>query len=121
MGLTPPLGRRLRSAFSFVYRLARRFAVVIGVTVAVIVVSTLTIDLGPVLRARAERAGSDWFERQLTIGRLGVHLARGRFVIEDLRIEGMLPGEPPWLVAKHIEVALTWGALIGREVLVDEI
>ena len=47
---------RLRSAFGFVYRLARRFALVIGVIVAVLVVSTLTIDLGPALQG-ARRAG----------------------------------------------------------------
>ena len=113
--------QRLRSASSFVYRLARRFALVIGVLVAVLVVSTLTIDLGPALKGRAERAGSNWLERKMTIGRLGVHLARGRFVIENLQIDGMLPGEPPWLTAQRIEVSLTWGALLGREVLLDEI
>ncbi|HEX4914193.1 MAG TPA: translocation/assembly module TamB domain-containing protein [Vicinamibacterales bacterium] len=112
---------RLGAAFRTVYRYARRFAVTIGVVVAVIVVSTLTIDLGPVLKARAERAGSNWLERQLTIGRLGVHLGRGRFVVEDLRIGGMLPHEPPWLEAKRIEVSLTWSALFGREVLLDSI
>ena len=112
---------KLRSAFLFVYRLARRFALVIGVVVAVLLVSTLTIDLGPALRARAEIAGSNWLERKLTIGRLGVHLGRGKFVVEDLRVEGMLPGEPPWLVAKHIAVSLTWGALLGREVLLDDL
>ncbi|MDP3719140.1 MAG: translocation/assembly module TamB domain-containing protein [Acidobacteriota bacterium] len=115
------IGNQLRSAFAIGYRLARRFALVIGIVVAVVVVSTLTIDLGPALRARAETAGGNWLERKLTIGRLGVHLARGRFVIEDLRIDGMLPGEPPWLTAKRIEVSLTWGALFGREVLLDEI
>ena len=112
---------RLRAAFTRVYRFARRFAVVIGIIVAVVLVSTLTIDLGPVLRARAETAGSNWFERKLTIGRLGVHLGRGRFVLEDLRVEGMYPGEPPWLVAKHIEVALTWSAMLGREILIDDV
>lgn len=121
MTQTSPITSRLRSAFSFVYRLARRFAVVIGVVVAVVLVSTLTIDLGPALRGRAERAGSNWFERKLTMGRLGIHLGAGRFVIEDLRIEGMLPGELPWLVAKHISVSLTWSALFGREVLLDDI
>ena len=115
------IGSQLRSAFTFVYRLARRFALVIGVIVAVLLVSTLTIDLGPALRARAETAGSNWLERKMTIARLGVHLGRGKFVIEDLRIDGMLPGEPPWLVAKRIEVSLTWSALFGREVLLDDI
>ena len=61
MTQTAPVASRLHSAFSFVYRLARRFAVTIGVVVAVILVSTLTIDLGPALRARAESAGSNWF------------------------------------------------------------
>ena len=98
---------RLGAAFRTAYRYARRFAVTIGVIVAVIVVSTLTIDLGPALKARAERAGGNWLERKMTIGRLGVHLGRGRFVVEDLRIDGMYPNEPPWLEAKRIEVSLT--------------
>ena len=112
---------RLRSFFGGAYRYGRRFAVTIGIVVAVIVVSTLTIDLGPALKARAETAGGNWLERKLTIGRLGVHLGRGRFVVEDLRIDGMLPNEPPWLVAKRVEVSLKWGALLGREVLLDVI
>ncbi len=112
---------KIVNALRTTYKYARRFAVTIGVIVAVVVVSTLTIDLGPVLRARAEREGSNWLDRKLTIGRLGVHLGRGRFVVEDLRIEGMYPNEPPWLVAKRIEVSLTWSALFGREVLLDSV
>ena len=104
-----------------VYRYARRFAVTIGVIVAVALVSTVTVDLGPLLKARAERAGSNWLERELTIGRLGVHIARGKFVIEDLRIGPMRPNEPPWLEAKRIDVSLTWSALLGREILLDSI
>ena len=113
--------QKLGAAFRTTYRYARRFAVTIGVIVAVIVVSTLTIDLGPAVKARAEKAGSDWLERTMTIGRLGIHLGRGRFVVEDLYISGMHPHEPPWLVAKRIEVSLTWSALVGREVLLDNI
>src|SRR5688572_7448986 len=112
---------RLVAAFRTAYKYGRRFAVTIGVVVAVLVVSTLTIDLGPVLKARAERAGGNWLDRKMTIGRLGVHLGRGRFVVEDLRIDGMFPDEPPWLEAKHIAVSLTWSALFGREVLLDSI
>ena len=113
--------QKLGSAFRTTYRYARRFAVTIGIVVAVIVVSTLTIDLGPAVKARAEKAGSDWLARNMTIGRLGIHLGRGRFVVEDLYISGMHPNEPPWLVAKRIEVSLTWSALVGREVLLDNI
>jgi hypothetical protein len=104
-----------------VYRYGRRFAATIGIIVAVVLVSTVTIDLGPMLKARAEKAGSDWLERELTIGRLGVHIARGKFVIEDLRIGPMLPNEPPWLEAKRIDLSLTWSALFGREILLDSV
>jgi hypothetical protein len=83
------------------YRYGRRFAVTIGVIIAVVVVSTLTLDLGPVLRARAETEGSKWLERTMTIGRLGVHFGSGKFVVEDLRISGMYPNEPDWLEAKR--------------------
>ena len=107
-------GRRL-------YRYGRRFAVAIGVTVAVLVVSLLTLDLGPLLKARLELEGGKWLERTLTIGRLDVRLASGKFVIEDLRISGMYPNEPDWLEAKRIEVSLTWSALLHREVLLDSI
>ena len=69
------------------YRYGRRFAVTIGVIVAVLLVSLLTIDLGPAVKARAEGFGSNWLERKLTIGRLGVQIGRGRFVIENFRIE----------------------------------
>ncbi len=117
--------RRARAAAGragrLVYRYARRFAVTIGVIVAVVVVSTLTIDLGPYLKARAEKAGGDFLQRKMTIGRLGVHIARGRFVVENLRIDGMFPNEPPWLEAKRLDVSLTWTALLKREILLDSI
>lgn len=124
---TPEVGRggRIRAAVVAAgrraYRYGRRFAVTIGVIVAVVVVSTLTVDVGPLLRARAEKAGGDWLERKMTIGRLGVRIGSGKFVIEDLRIDGMFPNEPPWLVAKRIDVSLKWSALLHREVLLDSI
>ena len=104
-----------------VYRYSRAITIVVAVTVAVALVSVVSVDLGPALKARAERAGGNWLDRALHIGRLGVQLGRGRFVIEDLVIDGMRPGEDPWLVAKRVEVSLTWGALLHREVLLDSI
>ena len=103
------------------YRIGRRFAVTIGIVIAVLVVSTLTIDLGPAVRARAERAGGNWLNRNMTIGRLGIRIGSGKFVVEDLRIDGMYPNEPPWLVAKRIDVSLDWLALLHREVLLESI
>ena len=103
------------------YRYGRRFAVTIGIVIAVLVVSLLTIDLGPAVKARAETAGGNWLERKMTIGRLGIHLGSGKFVVENLRIDGMYPNEPPWLEAKRVDVALDWSALFHREVLLTSI
>jgi hypothetical protein len=126
--VTPPeMGRlaRVRAAVGVAgrtaYRYGRRFAVAIGIIVAVLLVSTLTIDLGPALRARAEKAGGDWLERKMTIGRLGVHLGSGHFDVENLLIGGMYPGEPPWLEVKHLDVSLDWSALLHGEVLLTSI
>ena len=111
----------VRTVFGAFYTLTRRTTVVIAVTIAVVLATSVTIDLGPALKAQAEKGGGAWLQRTMTIGRLGVRLAQGRFVVEDLRIEGMLPGDPPWLVSKHIEVSLTWGALLHGEVLIDSV
>lgn len=110
--------RRLAAA---AYRYARTIVIVVAVSLAVLLVSVVSIDLGPALKARAERAGGNWLDRTMRIGRLGVQLGRGRFVLEDLVIEGQRSGEEPWLTARRVEVSLTWGALIHREVLLDTI
>jgi hypothetical protein len=54
-----PFKTRLRNAAAALYRYTRRFAVTIGVIVAVILVSTITIDLGPARRpSGAAESGS---------------------------------------------------------------
>jgi translocation and assembly module TamB len=50
-----------------------------------------------------------------------VEIGRGRFVLEDLRIEGLTPDARPWLVAKRVDVSITWDALWNSEVLIDTI
>jgi hypothetical protein len=113
--------KRIAAASRAAYRYVRVTVIVVAVTIAVTLVSAVTIDLGPSLRERAERAGSNWLTRPMHIGRLGIHIATGRFVVEDLRVEGLTPDDEPWLVARRIDVAVTWGALFGREVLIDTI
>jgi hypothetical protein len=103
------------------YRHLRAVVAIVAIVIAATLVSVVVVDLGPALRERAERAGSNWLARPMHIGRLGVLLGPGRFVIEDLRIEGLTPESRPWLEAKRIEVSLTWRALFNREVLVDTI
>jgi hypothetical protein len=111
----------IRKFLRAVYRHVRLLVIIMAIAVAVALVTVVTIDLGPWLRVQAERGGSSWLDRPMHIGRLRVHIARGRFIIEDLRVDGLTPDAEPWLVAKRVDISLTWRALVGREVLLDTI
>jgi hypothetical protein len=89
------------------------FALIVALLAAGIVVS-LTIDLGPALRAQAESAGSKYIERPLHIGRLGIHLFSGKVLVDDLRIDGVHAADRPFFTAKQIAVSLDWLPLVAR-------
>lgn len=98
-----------------VRRRVRDLAVGALLTVALLVVTiaiTFTIDLGQVfggaVKQLAERYGTKSLERPLHIGRLGIQIARGRFIVEDLRIDGLEPKDTPFFTAKTILVDLPW-------------
>ena len=55
-----------------------------AVILAVAFVTTLSVDLGPVRKARAEKAASDYMQRPMHIGRLSVHLWRGQLALAQL-------------------------------------
>ncbi|MCY4123443.1 MAG: hypothetical protein OXG72_21250, partial [Acidobacteria bacterium] len=84
-------------------------------------VSVTTIDLGPSLRAQAERAFADYIDRPVTIGRLSTYLAPGRFLLEDLEIGGLNPGDRPFFQAEQLTISTAWGPLLQGEVLVDAV
>ncbi len=88
---------------------------------AVAFVTTITVDLGPVLRQRAETAGSNAIKRPMHIGRLGVHLWRGSFAVDDLVIEGLTPQSRPFFTARHIDVSMPWTTLFTRRIVFDAI
>ncbi len=79
----------------------------IAILSAAIVVS-LTIDLGPYAREYAERAGSRYLDRPLRIGSLRIRLLTGQFLVDDIRIDGLHPGDRPFFTAKRIAVSLDW-------------
>ncbi len=110
---------RIRSHLAF--RFTRFGVAALAVTLAVAIVSTLTIDLGPGLRALAEREGSKRVGRAMRIGRLGVRLFTGKFVLEDFSIAGLSPEDRPFITAKRIDISLAWDAMFHREVLLDSI
>ena len=101
--------------------IVRRVVITCAVILSVAFVTTVSVDLGPALRAQAERGGSAFLQRPMHIGRLGVLLWRGRFFVEDLVIEGLTPQSRPFLVAKRIDLSMPWSTLFNRRVVFDAI
>src|SRR4051812_37000107 len=97
---------RVRSHFAF--RFTHLGVSIFAMVLAVAIVTTLAIDLGPGLRGLAEREGSRRIQRPMHIGALSVRLFNGKFVIEDFTIEGLAPTDRPFLRAKRVEVSLSW-------------
>src|SRR5918993_1436960 len=85
-------------------RLSLGLLAIIVAVLAGVVVTFFTVDLGPSVRARAEREGSRFIQRPIHIGRLSAKVTPGVFVVEDLVIEGLQPTDRPFLRAKKIQV-----------------
>ncbi len=94
---------------------------VLAALVAALLVASLTIDLGPSLRTRAETAGSKYLERPMHIGGLRVELLTGTFEVDDLVIEGLAPTDRPFLKAKRILVNLPWWSIFSRELIIENV
>jgi hypothetical protein len=101
-------------------RILRRIVATCAVILAVVLVTTVTVDLGPSLKARAEREASTYMGKSMHIGRLSVHVWLGRFVLEDVVIDG-LPGNKPFLVARRIDISMPWSTLFTRRVVFDAV
>ena len=99
----------------------RRSVIITAVILAVAFVTTISVDLGPALKGLAERQGSRFLKRELTIGGLSIRLALARFEFTDLRISGPTPEHPPFLTAGKITVSMFWSTLVNRRVVIDAI
>jgi autotransporter translocation and assembly factor TamB len=102
-------------------RVLRRTVATCAVILAVAVVTTVTVDLGPAAKSYAESYGSQYLERPLRIGRISFRLWTGRFLFEDLRIDGISPSARPFLEAKRIELAVPWSTLFNRRFVISAI
>ena len=95
------------------------------VAIALVVATALVglrIDLGPAVRTMAEAAGSRYVHRPMHIGRLGVHLWTGGFVVENLVIEGLKPTDAPFFTARTIHVSLPWWRILtAREITIESV
>ena len=81
---------------------------------AAAIVTSLTVDLGPAVRRKAESAASDYIERPLHIGSLKIRLLTGKVLVENLTIDGLHPGDRPFFTARRIEVGLDWAPALAR-------
>ena len=63
----------------------------VAAILAVAIVASLTVDLGPAARRALETQGSKYIERPMRIGRLSIHVLTGKYVIEDMIIDGLHP------------------------------
>ena len=102
-------------------RIVRRVVATCAVILAVAFVTTVSVDLGPSLKGQAERAATSYMGRPMHIGRLSVHLWLGRFVLEDIIIEGLAPEDRPFLIADRISVSMPWSTLFNRRVVFDAV
>ncbi len=102
--------------------IVRRTFTVASVILAVRVVLSVTMDLGPALRERAEREGSNYLKRSMHIGELSVRLWDGAYVVRDLQIDGLTPTSRPWLTAREIVVRMpNRRSLFSRQIILDSI
>src|SRR5207342_1290827 len=86
----------------------------VAAILAAAIVASLTVDLGPAARRAAETQGSKYIERPMRIGRLSIHLLTGTYVIEDMIIDGLHPGDRPFFTAKRISIAMDWANAMRR-------
>jgi hypothetical protein len=99
-------------------RILRYLGIGAVITVAVLAVAvfvTLRIDLGPSLRALAEREASNYTGRAIHIGGLSVRVARGRFEINDFSIGGLKPSDRPLFAAQTLSISMDWAKAVARQ------
>src|SRR5215218_10361136 len=110
-----------RSLRRRVPRLVVRLGAVVLAVVTALIVTGLTVDLGPAVRRRAEQEGSKYLLRPLHIGRVSARLLPGVFVFDDLMIEGLTPADRPFLTARRITVRLPWWSIVTRRLIVESV
>jgi hypothetical protein len=102
-------------------RVVVRLGAVLLAVVVALLLTAVTIDLGPAVRTRAETEGANYLRRPLHIGRVSARLIPGVFVFDDLVIEGLTPADRPFLTAKRVTVRLPWWTIATRRLLVESV
>lgn len=83
---------------------------------AAVLLSLVTVDLGPAVKGFIEREASTYLNRPMQVGRVRATLWPGRLVLEDVRIQSLTPEAEPFLIARRVWVDVPWQSLLRREV-----
>jgi len=100
---------------------ARRAAMIALALLAAAIVTSVTVDVGPSVRARAERLLSAEIQRPSTIAGLSIRLFDGSLVVRGLRIEGLDARSEPFMRAAEVRVSIPLWALLRREVRISSV
>ena len=93
-------------------RAVLRFLSILAILLAVAIITTVSVDLGPALRARAAKAGGNYLKREMTIGGLSVRLLTGTFIVDDLLHRRAAPRRSP---VPHGEADRDLAAALGAD------
>jgi len=111
----------LKALAGGVLRHSKRAAVLALALIAAGIVTSFSVEVGPLLRKRAESAATSAMRRPMHIGALSVRAFDGRFVIHDLVIEGLTPRDAPFFTAREIIVSAPLWSLLRRELVIESV
>lgn len=110
----PRRGRRLT-------RLGLYALALVTAVLAALIVTLFTVDMGPYVKAEAEKRASAHLDRRMTIGGISAKLRPGDFELHDIVIEGLRPGDQPFLKAKTLTVSLPWWTIFNKDLTIESI
>jgi hypothetical protein len=99
----------------------RRLLGTATVVMVVALVTVFSVDVGPWLREPAEKQAAKYLKREFHIGRLTARLLRGHFIVSDVVIGGLNPGDRPFFTAKQITVKVPWWSILTRRLVVESV
>jgi hypothetical protein len=91
--------------------------------VAALIVTFFSVDIGQFrgLKDRAEREGSKWLDRPMTIGRIRALVRPGSFEFDDVVIQGLSPTDRPFMRIRKITVSIPWWTIFNRELIIESV
>jgi hypothetical protein len=104
-----------------VRRIALYSLALVTAVFAALVVTFFTVDLGPYVKAEAEKRATTYLDRKMTFGRVSAKVTPGVFVFDDIVIEGLKPGDRPFLRAKQLTVSVPWWTIFSGELMIESV